>query len=113
MAFDDAFLALMNSTVTISTRASHNNYGEPSYGSGTGYRARIHAKDGFVRTADGETVEVATVVWVDSTKAFTVDDRIALPDGTTPQVVSVERPFDEDGTQHHVKFLLGHGRGMT
>lgn len=108
MAFEDAFLSLMSSTVTISTRTSHNDYGEPSYGSGTGYRARIHIKDGFVRTAEGETIEYQTVVWVDSTKAFTVDDRIALPSGATPQVVAVQRPFDEDGAQHHVKFLLGH-----
>lgn len=108
MSFEAAFLTLMASTVTISTRASHNNYGEPSYGSGTGYRARIMAADGFVRTASGENIEVTTVCWVRSTKAFTVDDRVALPDGTTPQVVAVERPFDESGAQHHVKFSLGH-----
>ena len=108
MAFEATFLSLMNSTVTISTRASHNNYGEPSFGSGTGYRARIHEKAGFVRTADGETLEITTEVWVNSTKAFTVDDRIALPNGTTPQIVAVNRPFDEDGAQHHIKLFLGH-----
>lgn len=108
MAFEVGFLSLMNSTVTISTRTSHNAYGEPTYGSGTGYRARIMAKDGFARTATGETIEFHTVVWVATTKAFGTDDRLALPDGTTPQVVSVERPFDEDGSQHHAKFLLGH-----
>lgn len=108
MSFETSFLSLMNSTVTVSTRASHNNYGEPSYGSGTGYRARINAKSGFVRTASGETIEYNTVVWVNSTKAFTADDRIALPDGSTPEVLAVERPYDEDGAQHHVKFLLGH-----
>lgn len=108
MAFESAFLTLMNSTVTVSTRSGHNNYGEPTYGSGTDYRARILGKDGFIRTASGETVEFTTVVWVASTKSFTVDDRIALPDGSTPQVVAVERPFDEDGAQHHVKFMLGH-----
>lgn len=110
MSFEAGFLSLFKSSVTISTRASHNNYGEPSYGSGTAYSARIHAKEGFVRSASGETIEYTTVVWVASTKAFTVDDRVALPDGSTPQVVAVERPFDEDGTQHHVKFLLGHSR---
>lgn len=108
MAFEAAFLGLMNSTVTVSTRASHNNYGEPSYGSGSTYRARINAKTGFVRTAEGETIEFNTVVWVASTKAFTADDKITLPDGSAPQVLAVERPFDEDGTQHHVRFLLGH-----
>jgi hypothetical protein len=47
------------------------------------------------------------VVWVHSTKAFKADDKITLPDGTSPEVLAVERPFDEDGAQHHVKFLLG------
>lgn len=108
MSFETQFLSLMNSTVTVSTRASHNNYGEASYGSGTSYRARINAKSGFVRTASGETVEFTTTIWMNSTKAFTADDRVALPDGTTPEVLAVERPFDEDGTQHHVKWYLGH-----
>jgi len=108
MSFESAFLGLMNSNVTVSTRSGHNNYGEPTYGSGSTYRARIHEKAGFVRTADGEVIEVTTEVWVNSTKAFTVDDRVTLPNGTTPQVVAVNRPFDESGAQHHVKFLLGH-----
>ena len=108
MSFEAQFLSLMNSTVTLSTRSGHNSYGEPSFGSGTGYRARIHEKAGFVRTADGETLEITTEVWVNSTKAFTVDDRIQLPNGTTPQIVAVNRPFDEDGAQHHIKLFLGH-----
>jgi uncharacterized membrane protein len=108
MSFESAFLSLMNSTVTVSTRSGHNNYGEPTYAAGVNYRARIHEKAGFVRTADGEVIEVVTEVWVNSTKAFTVDDRVTLPNGTVPQVVAVNRPFDEDGVQHHVKFMLGH-----
>lgn len=109
MAFERAaFLALMPHTVTISTRASHNNYGEPSYGSGTSYRARVLNAPAFKRGAGGETVEIQTTVWVASTGTISVDDRITLPDGTTPPIVLVERVPDEDGTHHH-KLGLGWG----
>ena len=108
MSFErNEFLALMPSTVTISTRSSHNNYGEPSFGGGTTYRARIVNKAGFVRAADGETVEVTTVCWVASTGTIDISDRITLPDGTTPQILMVERFPDQDGTHHH-KLSLGH-----
>lgn len=117
MSFESAFLELMPSTVTISTRSSHNSYGEASYGSGTSYRARVVAQTGFVRAAGGfglsghfETVEVRTVVWIASTGVITTDDRITLPDGTTPPIVAVERYPDEDGTHHH-KLMLGWVRG--
>lgn len=97
----------MPSTVSISTRASHNSYGEPSFGSATNYRARVVNKSGFVRSPSGENVEVRTVCWVASTGTIDISDRITLPDGTTPQIVMVERFPDQDGTHHH-KLSLGH-----
>lgn len=108
MSFErNEFLALMPSTVTISTRSGHSNYGEPSFGSGTSYRARVVNKSGFVRNAQGENVEVTSICWVASTGSIDISDRITLPDGTTPQIVMVERFPDGDGTHHH-KLSLGH-----
>lgn len=109
MAFESAFLELMGSTIKISTRTGHSNYGAPTFSNTTtSYRARIVDQPSFVRTAENETVEVQTVCWVRSTGGtITVDDRITLPGGATPQIVGVERYPDEDG-HHHVKILLGH-----
>lgn len=108
MSFERAeFLALMPSTVSISTRSGHSNYGEPSFGTATSYRARVVNKAGFVRTPSGESVEVTSVCWVASTGTIDISDRITLPDGTTPQIVMVERYPDGDGTHHH-RLSLGH-----
>lgn len=109
MSFESAFIDLMPSTVTISTRTTHNNYGEPSYGSGTSYRARIVNKPEFVRGADGEVIEVRTVVWMRSTGTIDASDRITLPDGTTPPILAVARFPDDDGTHHH-RLSLGWSR---
>lgn len=106
MAFEAVFLDLMPSTVSVSTRASHNAYGEPSFGSGTDFRARIVHQPGFVRGTNDETIEYTHVIWVASTGTIDVSARITLPDGTTPIVRAVERYPDTDGTHHH-KLMCG------
>lgn len=110
MAFESAFLQLMPSTVKVSTRSGHNAYGEPTFAATTtNYRARIVEKRDFIRTGTGETLETSHVLWVRSTGAtsITTDDRITLPDGTTPQILMVEQYPDVDG-EHHRKVILGH-----
>ncbi len=105
-----AFLSMMDSTIRVSTRTTHDNYGAPAFAASTAsYRARIVHKPGYVRAADGEEVSYAHVMWVASTGSvsITVSDRITLPDGTTPPVIAVERYPDESGP-HHVKVMLGY-----
>lgn len=110
MAFDEAFLSFMDSTITVTTRASHNNYGEASYSTSSAtYRARIVEKPGFVRSANGEEVGYSHTLWVRSTGSvsITVTDKIALPDGTAPPIVAVERYPDDEG-EHHCKVHMGY-----
>lgn len=114
MSFSTDFLELMPSTVKVSTRSAHSNYGEPTFtGSTTSYRARIVEKTGFVRTADGEEVGYSTVLWVRSTGAVSINtsDRITLPSGigpsSRPPIMAVEVLPDEDG-EHHRKIYCGH-----
>lgn len=110
MSFESAFLSLMPSTIKVSTRTGHNNYGEPTYASSTAsYRARIVQKREFVRTASGETVEATHVIWARSTGAttITVDDRLTMPDGTRPTILATERYPDTDGI-HHTKIMAAY-----
>lgn len=110
MGFSTQLLTMMTSTVTVSTRSSHNNYGEASYStSSVSYRARIVEKPGFTRAANGEEVGYSHTLWVRSTGSvsITVTDKITLPDGTAPPVVAVERLPDESGP-NHCKVHLGH-----
>lgn len=109
MSFSTQLLELMPSTVTVSTRSSHNAYGEPSYStSSVSYRARIVEKPGFIRSGEGEDIAYSHTLWVRSTGAvsITATDRITLPDGSSPPVVAVERMSDEDG-ENHCKVMLG------
>ena len=107
MAFERTeFLALMPSTISISTRTSHSNYGEATYGSAVTYRARVVDKSGWVRNAAGENVEVRTICWVASTGSIDISDRITLPGGATPPIVMGERFPDDQGSHHH-KLSLG------
>lgn len=114
MSFSTEFLPLMTSTVKVSTRTGHDNYGNPSFAaSTTSYRARIVTKLGYVRNAEGEEIGYGTVAWIRSTgsASITVSDRITLPTGAAPSsrppVVGVERYPDESGV-HHTKVMFAH-----
>lgn len=110
MSFSTAFLSMMDSTIKVSTRNGHSNYGAATFATSTvSYRARIVEKPGFVRRPDGEDVSYHTVAWVRSTGSvsITATDRVTLPDGSTPPVVGVERYSDDDGP-NHVKVLFGY-----
>jgi hypothetical protein len=111
MSFEaNVFLSMMPSTIKISTRSGHNNYGEPTFASTTtNFRARIVERREFMRTATGEVLEQTHVIWCRSTGAtsITTDDRLTMPDGTTPQMLSVEMYPDED-LEHHRKIIVGH-----
>jgi hypothetical protein len=110
MSFPAALLDLMPSTIKVSTRTTHSNYGEPSFATSTSsYRARIVEKPGYLRDGTGEEISYSHVVWVASTGAvsITASDRVTLPGGVVRPVLAVERYPDEDGP-HHVKVHLGY-----
>ena len=111
MSFSTELLSLMDSTISVSTRGAHNNYGEPSFSTAvTTYRARVVHSPGYERSGEGEGIEYSHVLWVASTGSvsITASDRITLPDGTRPTIARVERLPDETGP-HHVKIWCGGG----
>ena len=111
MSFSTALLPLMPSTISVSTRSGHDNYGKGTFAaSTTKYRCRVQPKPGYIRQGDSEGIAYKTIVWARSTGAtsITASDRITLPDGTIPPVVAVERYYDED-VENHVKIFLGGG----
>jgi hypothetical protein len=50
---------------------------------------------------DGSVVAVTHVAWIASTGTIHPHDRITLPDGREPRIVSIAAPTDEDGVHHH------------
>ena len=108
MSFSTAFLSMMTSTLKISTRSGHDNYGKATFAATTtNFRARIVEKPGYVPCPPMEEVAYRHVAWVRSTGAtsITASDRVTLPDGTTPPVVGVEVYPDEDGVNNRKVFF--------
>jgi len=109
VSFEKAFRSLMTTTIRVSTRAGHTNYGAPTWAAtASTFAARVVDKPGFVRNDQGEDVAYRSVAWLASTGgSLVVDNRYTLPDGTSPPVVMIERYPDDRGA-HHVKLFFGY-----
>jgi hypothetical protein len=104
-----AFLELMPQTITVSTVATLGVGGAPTFSTAaTSYRARVVNVNRFVADTRGNSAAVAYEAWIASTGILAKDSKYTLPDGSTPPVVRVEVPPDQDG-HHHVKILFGRG----
>lgn len=100
------FLDLMPDTVTVEPFAGRDGYGAPSYGAPVQYRARVVYRPNLVHAPDGKEVVARGTVWLATSDAVSTEDRLTLPDGSTPRVVAVERYTDASGV-HHVKVAFG------
>jgi hypothetical protein len=97
------FLPLMLDTVTIQHQNAVDKYGKPSWGSSTSYRCRIMNTQRMIRDAEGrEIVEAGRAVIYGVVASASPKDRMTLPSGATPPVVSVSTIQDEDGAHHTV-----------
>lgn len=112
MAVDKELLALMPDTVVWTTGQSLSNYGTPTFAStGHSMAARISRKVSDIRAKDGTVVASQGTVWCapsspsDSFRP-SPEDRLTLPDGTTPAVMDLEILNDE-AELHHYKVTLG------
>jgi hypothetical protein len=96
MPWDSAFLTIMTSTLTVTrlTGVSTDGYGRPAYST-------------LVRTFDGTQELARTVCWVRSTSSFSPSDKITLPDGSTPPLLSLDEYKDENGLPHHHTLYFG------
>jgi hypothetical protein len=105
MAVSD-FLDLMPATISHAPLVSRDAFGLPTYGSDTEYRARVIYKPTHVRGPAANIVLAKGVVWIAGTPTIGSEDRLTLPDGTTPPILAAARIPDEDG-DHHCKIYFG------
>lgn len=105
MPVDRDIQLLMPHTVTIATSPTVNNYGERSFGAGTNYTARVVKKIQWIRDINGDMKKSFGVVYVDRVSGITPNDRITLPDGTTPPVLRVDTIPDEMGNYYEQVYL--------
>jgi hypothetical protein len=98
-------LELLTQTVTVETVTSRDGYGKPVYGTARTYRARVVGKTRLVRDANGVERVSSETVYADSTDLMPTD-RITLPDGSQPLILSVGSYPDERGAHHQVIFCV-------
>jgi hypothetical protein len=91
------FLELMPDTVGVEAFVSRNPWGIASYGARRDYRARVTYKTSYVRAMSGEQIVARGYAILATTDPIGDKDRITLPDGEHPSVLSADRESDENG----------------
>ena len=84
--------------IAVEPWTGQNVYGDATYGTSVSMPARISKKPKLVRADDGRETVAGSIAWVDP--AFVTigpKDRVTLPDGSTPPVLSIDRIPDERG----------------
>ena len=105
------FNDMMPHTLTITEFVSRDKYNAPSYGSPITYTGRVVYEDKLTRNMNpksptfDEEVIASGAVWLQTTTLIDYNDKLELPNGDTPDIVSVQVVPDDDGT-HHIKLLF-------
>ncbi len=96
------FLDCMPSSITREPFLSHDRYGERTFGAGAAIQCRVQEKIERVTIPSGEEVLARGRVYLGAIVGVSTEDKITLPDGTTPEILSVMKVNDEEGPHHEV-----------
>ncbi len=100
---------MMPDTITYEKMLTRDIYGKPAtYDYPVTYKARVSGAMKRIpsRTPGGQDLVATTSVWCADIPTIQADDRITLPDGTKPPILSFDHVSDETG-DHHTKILFG------
>lgn len=104
MGIDPELLVLMTETVAIESRIGLNAYGEALHGAAVQYKARIVGRIRRVTDSAGtERVSTKTIT-LGAAVEVSPFDRLTLPDGSHPLILSVGSYPDESGAHHTVLY---------
>lgn len=96
MTFIDEFSDLMHDVVTITPRTGVDRYNKPTFGDPRQVQCMLTQRPKVIRGADGEEKVANTTIHLAEVVGVKVSDRITLPDGSTPGIISVSREPDPD-----------------
>ncbi len=100
------WLDMMVHTCSHAALSSRDASGVPTYGSATSYSCRVVYKNQRVLSSDGNEVVARGMIWFAGVPDIDPNDKITMPDGSAPPIISVERYTDEVGL-HHTKVFFG------
>lgn len=106
----EEFLDFMPDTVTVNAKTGQSVSAAASFSTvGVDYPARIEMKNHLVVGVDGRTVTARGRIYMGTTTAPGLEDKVTLPVGFTPRIppiISVNLVSDESGP-HHVVLEIG------
>jgi hypothetical protein len=93
---------LAGDVVSIQRADGRDLFGTTGHGVATTHTAHVMHKRRELRSADGKTTVEQGKVWFLTTVEVSNEDRIVMPDGSTPLVVDVSTHHDEAGASFTV-----------
>lgn len=97
--------ALCPHTVGIEPWSSTDAYSKPTYTTSVEYTCLIVKQPKMVRTVTGQEKVSSAQVYLTSAPTLTVKDRVTLPDGTKPVILSIDTFPDTRGDYFSVLYL--------
>lgn len=104
MALTD-FADCMPTDISIASFVSQDKYGERTFGAPAITKARLQYREERIAIASGEEVVARGRVYLAALTGVQPEDMVTLPDGETPEILSVRRVNDEAGPHHEVIFF--------
>lgn len=103
MAIDSLLTDLMIESISVAAVASKDAYGKRTWGSpSTISNCRVQTGDHKILDSLGQEKVANGRIYVPGAPTLTLNDKITLPDGSSPPILSIERFGDENGSHHSV-----------
>lgn len=98
------FLEMMPDTITFNAGSAIDKYGKRTYGgTETTASGRVIYETRLMKNLEGQDiVSTGRVVLYGAYPSLTLADKITLPNGTSPVIVSLETKKDTGGNHHTV-----------
>ena len=108
MTIESDYLELMPDTITITPSSATDMYGKRTYGgTPTTTRGRTSNKQELLRDAAGREIVTTGRFYCYGNPTVSIGDRLTLPDGSTPIILSIDTNVDETGASHHTVLHYG------
>lgn len=88
-AMPAGLLTWLNQEATLEAALTKDNYGQYSYDTAVTVACRIAQKVQKIINSQGKEVISHSMVYLNGSQTVTVNDRITLPDGTTPEILQI------------------------
>ena len=109
MVIDRDFFNTLNQSITITPYTGVDEDGEVSFGNDVTYnRCRVTYQTRTFRAASDSVEVLGSQIYVWTEDEISSDDKLTLSDGTSPEILSVIRVHDDDGTYYYT--LIDAGR---